>query len=171
MLGEGSRRRYCRPTWRTWRFYGLRTMSFVFPIIFGGLIAAGVPIVLHLIMRQKPKILPFPAFRFLVQRSKTNLRKLRLRHLLLLILRVLLLAAICLALARPKLVTSALNLSSDRPVAAIFLFDTSYSMTYKTSEGLTRLDEAQKRGLELLDDLPAGSKIAVLDTAEPASPT
>jgi hypothetical protein len=144
-------------------------MSFVFPIILGGLITASVPILLHLIMRQKPKILPFPAFRFLVQRSKTNLRKLRLRHLLLLVLRVLLLAAICLALARPKLVTSALNLSSDRPVAAIFVFDTSYSMTYQNSDKLTRLDDARKRGLELLDELPAGSKVAVLDTAETAA--
>jgi Aerotolerance regulator N-terminal len=141
-------------------------MSFIFPAILGGLLLAGIPILLHLIMRQKPKVLPFPAFRFLVPRSKTNLRKLRLRHLLLLLLRVLILAAICLALARPKLVSSALSLSSDRPVAAIFLFDTSYSMSYMTSEKVNRLDEAQKRGLELLNELPEGSKVAILDTAE-----
>src|SRR5438309_11881839 len=113
-------------------------MSFVFPVILGGLLAASVPILLHLIMRQKPKILPFPAFRFLVQRSKKNLRKLRLRHLLLLVLRMLLLAAICLALARPKLFQSGLSLSADRPVAAIFVFDTSYSMGYKSGDGATR---------------------------------
>ncbi len=67
-------------------------MSFVFPILLGGLVLIGVAILLHLIMRQKSKTLRFPAFRFVVQRHKKNLRKLRLRHLLLLALRILLLA-------------------------------------------------------------------------------
>jgi hypothetical protein len=141
-------------------------MSFVFPVLLGGLVLAGVPILLHLIMRQKPKMLLFPAFRFLVQKHRTNQRKLRLRHLLLLILRVMLLVAICLALARPKLLQSGLNLSTDRPVAAVFLFDTSYSMGYKTSDQVTRLEEAKKRGLELVDELPEGSRFAILDSAD-----
>ncbi len=141
-------------------------MTFVFPVLLGGMVLVGIPVLIHLIMRQKPKILPFPAFRFLVQRSKKNLRKLRLRHLLLLVLRMLLLAAICLALARPKLFHSGLSLSGDRPVAAILLFDTSYSMGYKTSDGPSRLDEAKARGLELLYELPEGSRVAILDTAE-----
>src|SRR5712691_10869758 len=98
-------------------------MTFVFPILLGGLALAGIPILLHLIMRQKPKTLPFPAFRFLLQRHKMNLRKLRLRHLLLLALRILLIAAVCLALARPKIFHAGLHLSSDRPVAAILVFD------------------------------------------------
>src|SRR5262245_36373960 len=109
-------------------------MSFVFPVLLGGLVLVGVPVLLHLIMRQKPKVLRFPAFRFLVQRHKKNLRKLRLRHLLLLALRMLILAVICLALAAPRLVESGLNLSMDRPVAAIFLFDTSPSMDYQSSD-------------------------------------
>jgi hypothetical protein len=141
-------------------------MTFVFPILLGGVVLVGIPVLIHLIMRQKPKILPFPAFRFLVQRSKKNLRKLRLRHLLLLVLRMLLILAICLALARPKLFYSGLTLSSDRPVAAILVFDTSYSMGYKSGDGITRLEEAKTKSLELLDQFPEGSRIAILDTAE-----
>jgi hypothetical protein len=30
-----------------------------------GLLLAGIPVLLHLLMRQKPRRLPFPAFRFL----------------------------------------------------------------------------------------------------------
>src|SRR5262249_4017517 len=93
-------------------------------------------------------------------------RRLRLRHLVLLALRILLIAAICLALARPKLFSNAIGIGSDRPVAAVLLFDTSLSMGYKVSN-LTRLDEAKKRALELLEVLPAESRIAVLDSAEP----
>jgi hypothetical protein len=141
-------------------------MSFIFPILLGGLVLTGIPVVLHLIMRQKPKHLLFPAFRFLLQRHRSNQRKLQLRHLLLLALRLLLIIGICLALARPKVFSERLNLSTDRPVAAVFVFDTSYSMQY-TVKKLSRLEEAKKRARELLDELPQGSRVAILDTAGP----
>src|SRR5207237_4646238 len=99
----------------------------------------------------------------------TNQRRLQLRHLLLLALRMLLLAVICLALARPKVFSDRLNLAGgDRPMAAVLVFDTSPSMEYR-SGGKTRLDEAKRRGLELLVDFPEGSRVAVLDTADPGS--
>jgi hypothetical protein len=140
-------------------------MTFVFPFILGGLVLIGVPVLIHLIMRQKPKTLPFPAFRFLIKRHRKNLRKMRLRHLVLLTLRILLIAAICLAVARPKIFNEGLKIGNDRPVAAILLFDTSYSMEYKVAD-LTRLEDAKKRGRELLGELPEGSRVAVLDTAD-----
>jgi hypothetical protein len=146
-------------------------MTFVFPFLLGGLVLVGIPVLIHLIMRQKPKSLPFPAFRFLVQRHRTNQRKLRLRHLLLLALRVLLIAAACLALARPKVFNEALKLGSDRPVAAVLVFDTRPSMEYIVSSArgkLTRLDDAKRRGHELLNQLPDGSKVLILDSADPA---
>jgi hypothetical protein len=146
-------------------------MTFVFPFLLGGLVLVGIPVLIHLIMRQKPKSLPFPAFRFLVQKHRTNQRKLRLRHLLLLALRVLLIAAACLALARPKVFNEALKLGSDRPVAAILVFDTRPSMEYIVSSArgkLTRLDDAKRRGHEFLNQLPDGSKVLILDSADPA---
>ena len=140
-------------------------MTFIYPLLLGGLAFLAVPVLMHLIMRQKPKRLLFPAFRFLLQRHRTNQRKIRLRHLLLLALRVLLILAICLALARPKIFSERLHLGGDRPVAAVLLFDTSYSMQY-TSGGETRLEAARQRAQELLEELPEGSKVAILDTGE-----
>ena len=145
-------------------------MTFVFPFLLGGLVLIGIPLLIHLIMRQKPKTVQFPAFRFLVQRHRTNLRKLRLRHLLLLALRIGLILLICVALARPKVFNEALKLGTDRPVAAILVFDTSPSMEYTVSSAkgkLTRLDDAKRRGRELLAQLPDGSKVLILDTADP----
>jgi hypothetical protein len=141
-------------------------MTFVHPLLLGGLALAGVPVLLHLIMRQKPKRLPFPAFRFLVQKHRTNQTRLRLRHLLLLLLRMAIVAALCLALARPSLTGGVLApLSPDRPVSAVLLIDTSYSMEY-TPGSKTRLEDARRRAGELLDELPDGSQVAVLDSAE-----
>jgi hypothetical protein len=140
-------------------------MSFVFPALLTGLVLIGVPLLLHLIMRRKPKRQAFPAFRYLVKRHRTNQRRVRLRHLLLLALRIGLIVAICLALARPRALNERLQLSSDRAVAAVFVFDTSYSMELAVGNR-SRLDEAKRRGLEWLDQLPEGSRVAILDSAE-----
>ncbi len=140
-------------------------MSFVHPLFLGGLLLIGIPVLIHLIMQQKPKHLLFPAFRFLAQKHRTNQRRLRLRHWLLLALRVLLIAALCLAFARPKLFSERLALGGGRPVAAVLLFDTSYSMGYQVANR-SRLDEAKKRALELLEDFPPNSRVAVFDSGE-----
>ena len=140
-------------------------MTFIHPLLLAGLVLIGIPVLIHLIMQQKPKHLPFPAFRFLLQKHRTNQRRLRLRHLLLLALRIALVAGLCLALARPRLFNERLNLSSDSPVAAALVFDTSYSMEYRVADR-TRLDEAKRRANELLDELPEGSRVAVLDSAD-----
>jgi len=140
-------------------------MTFVHPLLLGGLALAAIPVLIHLIMRQKPKRLPFPAFRFLLQKHLTNQTRLRLRHLLLLLLRMAVIAALCLALVRPALTGGVLPPIGDRPVSAVLVIDTSYSMEYSAGDK-TRLDEARRRAGELLDELPEGSKVAVLDSAE-----
>lgn len=82
-------------------------MAFVnLSLLLGGLLIA-VPIVLHLVMRQKPKHLLFPAMRFIQQRRETNQRRLQLRHWLLLLLRCGAIAVLAATLARPS-VSSAL---------------------------------------------------------------
>jgi hypothetical protein len=141
-------------------------MTFIHPLLLGGLLLVGIPVLIHLVMRQKPKHLLFPAVRFLLQKQQSNRRRLQLRHLLLLALRILLIAAICLALARPRVLNERLNLAADRPVAAVLVFDVSYSMGY-VSGGQNRLQLAIQQGLELLKDFPDGSRLAVLDTSEP----
>lgn len=143
-------------------------MTFIHPLLLGGLLLLGLPVVIHLIMRQQPKHLLFPALRFLKLQQRTNQRKLRLRHLLLLILRMLLIALMCLALARPRLFSDRLRnfLGSDQAVAVILVVDTSPSMEY-TVAGQTCLEAARARALELLDELSASSRVAVIDTADP----
>lgn len=142
-------------------------MSFIHGYLLAGLVLVGVPILLHLIMRQKPKQLAFPAFRFLRQKARINQRKIRLQHWLLLALRMLLIAALCFALAQPRLSADRVPFGGEQAVAAVFVFDTSPSMEY-TVAGTTRLDEAKRRARDLLNDLSASSQIVVLDTADDA---
>ena len=76
-------------------------MTFLNATMLFGLAASALPIVMHLVGRQKPKRYEFPAIRFLKQRLETNRRRLRVRHWTLLLLRMLALAGIALALAQP----------------------------------------------------------------------
>lgn len=77
-------------------------MAFVnFSLLAGGLLMA-LPILLHLVMRQRPKQLVFPALRFIQQRREANRRQLQLKHWLLLALRCGLVLLAAAALARPS---------------------------------------------------------------------
>ncbi|HVS37453.1 MAG TPA: BatA domain-containing protein [Gemmataceae bacterium] len=143
-------------------------MEFLNVYLLAGLVLLAVPVLVHLIMRQKPRRLPFPAFQFLRQRSLINRRKMRLQHLLLLLLRMAVLAALIMAVAQPKAPlprawAAWLGLARPRPAAVVFVFDSSYSMDYRVG-GLSRLDDARQRALELLHDLPPDSRVAVIDT-------
>ena len=68
-----------------------------------GLVLVGVPILLHLLMKAKPKHVVFPALQLILSRKKNNQRRLRIRHWWLLFLRMLVIALLVLAIARPKL--------------------------------------------------------------------
>ena len=138
-------------------------MTFLHPLLLAGTALVVLPIVLHLLMRRKPRRLEFPALRFIQRRHETNRRQLRLRHLLLLALRAGAIALLALALARPSIKLSGALGSQEAPVAAVLAFDTSMRMEYR-HQNQTRLEAAQDMGLWLLAQLPPESQIAVLDS-------
>ncbi|WP_437202355.1 BatA domain-containing protein [Planctomicrobium sp. SH664] len=78
-------------------------MTFLNSAILIGLGFVAVPVLLHFLMRQKPRKLLFPALRLLQQRRQQNVRRMRLRHVWLMLFRMLVLALIVLAVARPSL--------------------------------------------------------------------
>ena len=137
-------------------------MTFLNVSLLAGTALVALPIVLHLIMRRKPRHLEFPALRFLEARRETNQRRLRLRHLLLLALRVAAILFLAVALARPSVKFSGALGSQKAPVAAALVFDTSMRMEY-VHENQSRLEAAQDFGLWVLSQLPKESEIAVLD--------
>src|SRR6185503_13611442 len=84
-------------------------MAFVNVSLLAGGALVAIPIVLHLIMRQRPKQLIFPALRFIQQRRIANQRKLQLRHWLLLALRCGAIGLFALALARPSVTSGTMS--------------------------------------------------------------
>lgn len=144
-------------------------LSFLTPALLGGAALVAVPIVLHLAMRRRPVPHTFPALRLLQQRAVANRRRLRLRHVLLLLLRIAALVLLALALSRPVLKGAGWLADTEAPVAAAFVFDTAPRMALREANR-TRLEQATTMARVLFGTLPPGSAVAVVDTSgEPAA--
>src|SRR3954469_20131452 len=108
-----------------------------------GAALAAIPVIIHLVMRQTPKHVVFPALRLIHQRHRRSTKRLRVRNWLLLLARMALVALMALALARPALNSQGALGDSEVPSAVGLVFDTSLSMGYAVG-GKTRLDEAKE---------------------------
>lgn len=138
-------------------------MLFVNPFFLTAAVVVGVPIFLHLWMRQKPQKVMFPALQFLKSREKSQKRTLLLRHLLLLLLRVMLVLVLVLIFARPSIRLSGQVAGTEAATAVITLFDTSPRMEYRY-ENHTRLQRAQEIAEKVLLKLPRESQFAIIGT-------
>ena len=78
-------------------------MTFLNATLLFGLAAITVPVVLHLIARREPRKVVFPSIRFLTKRVESNRSRLRVRRWWLLALRILAVAMLAIALARPAI--------------------------------------------------------------------
>ena len=76
-------------------------MGFLHPFLLAGLAAVTVPILIHLLLRQRPRPRPWAAMRWLLAASQQASRRYRLTNILLLLLRMLVVALIALAVSRP----------------------------------------------------------------------
>src|SRR5215470_7351315 len=115
------------------------SLTFLTPLMLAGAVLVAAPIILHLVMRQQPKHLIFPALRFIRQRNDANKRRLKLRHIVLLALRCAAIVFLALALARPSVQSAGFLGDREAPVAAAMVFDTTPRMQYR-NENQTRLE-------------------------------
>src|SRR6478735_12493307 len=76
-------------------------VNFLAPAFLAGLAAVAVPVLIHLINRERKVVVEFPSLMFLQRIPYRSVRRQKIRHLLLLILRCLALALFVAAFARP----------------------------------------------------------------------
>src|SRR5205823_10037685 len=102
-------------------------VTFLHPVALVGLVAAAIPALLHLLERRVPPEAEFPPLRYLSEAERQSARRLKLRHLLLLLLRTALIALVVLAAARPLFPTQASGGSLHEPTALVVILDNSAS--------------------------------------------
>ena len=102
-------------------------MTFLHPVALAGLVAAAIPALLHLLERQVPPEAEFPPVRYLTEAERRSARRLRLRHLLLLILRTALITVVVLAAAGPLVPAGVGPAAAHAPTALALILDNSPS--------------------------------------------
>lgn len=100
-------------------------IGFLHPWALAGLVAAAIPVLLHLLARREPPTVTFPAVRYLVTTTREHQRRLKLQHILLLVLRTLLIIVLVLAAAGPTLPRS--GVAGHAPSALVLVVDNSPS--------------------------------------------
>jgi|GEM_PF-1082316 len=137
--------------------------DFVTPWLLLGLLAAGIPFLLHLLSSVRAQEVYFPTLRFLRSSMEKTARRRRIQHWLLLVLRAALLCFLALAVAEPISRATGGWLAGRRYAAAVIL-DNSFSMAAKGAGGASRLAQAKIEAASLLGGTDSPALAAVLTT-------
>jgi hypothetical protein len=103
-------------------------LSWINPLYLAGLALLALPVLIHLVQRQRPSGFKFPSLMFLERIPLKEKRRLEIRHWLLLLLRCLLLALIALAFARPFISSESAAAPEQGRSDSVIVIDRSYSM-------------------------------------------
>ncbi|MGH7720868.1 MAG: BatA domain-containing protein, partial [Gemmatimonadaceae bacterium] len=143
--------------------------SFLTPAFLAGLVALAVPILIHLIHRERRDVVAFPSLMFLRKIPYRSVRRQKIRHWLLFALRCLALALLVLAFARPLLDTGGASALAGGPGSreVVVLVDRSYSMGY--GDRWRRALDAARRTVDGLSPDDRGTVAFFADRAAAAT--
>jgi hypothetical protein len=139
----------------------LPSITFLSPVFLVGVLAAAIPLIIHLSRSRRTKTLRFSTTRFFTDEFLRSYRMSRLKELLLLAFRMALCGLLAVALARPLyLPRGGLTLPGGAR-AVVFVLDNSASMGY-VEDGLTMLDRARGAAREVISGLGANDTASVV---------
>ncbi|MDP6634505.1 MAG: BatA domain-containing protein [Phycisphaerae bacterium] len=136
-------------------------MSFLSGIFLTALVAAGGPLIIHLLNRRRRRTIHWGPMDFLMEVIKRSRRILHLRDVFLLVLRTVVVALFVLAMSRPYWSAGADAGGSTQPMHAVIVIDNSLSMGY-AEFNKTLLDKAKVKALEFVKALPSGSEMSII---------
>lgn len=140
-------------------------MNFIHPgFLIAGAAAATLPIIIHLMMRQRATLMPIGSVKFLKDVLRQHTRRRRIKQWLLMAMRIVAVLLLAMLFARPFLDRSHLQ-GSNREF--ILLLDRSASMQIDRGDGETALEAGQKFAIQELAKLEPNTaiRVAVFDAA------
>jgi hypothetical protein len=133
-------------------------MTFLTPLFLIGLAGLAVPVLLHLIQRERKQVVQFPSLMFLRRIPYQSVRRRRIRHWLLLMMRLAALALIVMAFARPFFRGADLSAAAAGGAReVVILVDHSYSMGYGD-----RWNRALAAARSAVDGLSAADRASIV---------
>jgi len=143
-------------------------MTFLNVILLGGLAAASIPLIIHLLNRNRFRVVKWGAMHLLETAFQMQRKRIQLEQLLLLILRCAIPATLALCLARPVL-TGMEALMGGAKTSTVILLDNSYSMDFGGKSG-GNYAQARQSAAKIVEQLGRGSDVAVLLMAGGVTP-
>ena len=144
------------------KMFGLDILAPLFAV--AGAIGASIPIILHLLNRERARQLIFSTVRFIQMSHQTNVRRHKLKRLLLLLMRILMLALLGFAFARPFFADSfVVTQKTGGKRNTVIILDTSYSMQYEAM-----FENAKKEAVKILDGLDAADAACLILSSDNA---
>ena len=141
-------------------------MSFLQPLALIALPLIALPIIIHLINQQRHRTVPWAAMMFLMRAKRMSRGMARLRHLLILLMRVLAIAALIFAISRPLSGGWLGSVGLSKPDATLVLLDRSASMEIQDLQaGESKRSTALKRLAQLLEQGDYGTHLLLIDSA------
>ena len=139
-------------------------MLFLNPLLLWGLLAASIPIIIHLLNRRRHKTIHWAAMQFLLKATRESRGKKKLRHFLILACRTLGLAALIFAAARP-IVSGLLGWGGGSIDVVVLVLDRSASMETKPGDGLNpRRQIVLEKVRDAMKNL-GGARLVLIDSA------
>jgi len=110
-------------------------LEFLNPLYLFGLSAAALPLLIHFFNKRKARIEKISSIQFLKRIENKNIRNVKLREYLLLLLRILIILLIVLSFSEPVVKTEAEKSSIGQKTTCFILIDPTYSLQYLLEEG------------------------------------
>src|SRR5690606_41260075 len=96
----------------------LHCMEFLNPLALAALAAAAIPLIIHLFNFRRPRKVDFSSLEFVRELQKSTMQRVRIKQWLLLLLRMLAIACLVIAFARPTLTGDVAGSVGGRPLSA-----------------------------------------------------
>ncbi len=125
--------------------------NFIHPPLLWGLLAVGIPIVIHLITVVRRNRVQWAAMEFLLESQRRHRSWILLKELLLLLLRMAAIALLVLMFAEPIVKSAWQGLWGEEPLHHVILLDDSFSMTAETETG-TAFEAARRVLRQIVQD-------------------
>ncbi|MAF13024.1 hypothetical protein CMK11_21440 [Candidatus Poribacteria bacterium] len=136
-------------------------MGFLNPLFLIGMASAAIPLLVHLWSRRQARTMDFSTLRFLLEAHRRTVRRFQFEQWLVLLLRMLTLACIAVALARPVLHAGRFFADTHVRTTAAIVLDNSASMGY---EGVASVpfETARQAATNILRSLNQGDEATLI---------
>ena len=141
-------------------------MGFLQPLALIALPLIALPILIHLINQHRHRTIPWAAMMFLMSAKRMSKGMARLRHFLILLMRVLAVAALIFVISRPLSGGWLGSIGMSKPDATLILLDRSASMEMQDLQaGQSKRSAALQKLAQLLEQGDYGTHLVLIDSA------